>query len=352
MKAARGLLPVWPELFDTQLELEVYRLFGEALDDVKTFLLAATLEKTGDFRQDSAFSARDGTVTAERIEALRGVTSRLPSLRVPESLWGLRWTIGLRDEDATALAALLEKMDMEISADRCQQLGLEAEKVKRLLEALASTGAATIRDRLLDGAMVGFEDELVYVVNWADAQSLEQPLVGLINRPAQPSEETLSSGVQREEYHGVRLQGLTLPDESIVVGLAEDTLYLGIGDDRLSAVKRVIDHDGKPSDSPAPVLDFWDNPGKIGSLEERLGNGLLNDAVSAVVESHPGAERSPMAIQMLVTADGLDLRFAITAEALASLREQDEEDEETTDRGDSQREDTAPKAEPSAAEAE
>jgi hypothetical protein len=337
MKAARELLPVWPELFDTHLELETYRLFGEALDDVETGLLAATLEKTGDFRQDTAFSARDGTVTAERIEALRGVTSRL---------------VGLRDEDATALAALLEKMDLEISADRCQELGLEAEKVERLLKALASTGAATIRGRLLDGAMVGFEDDVVYVVNWADAQSLEQPLVDLINRPAHPSEETLSSGVQREEYHGVRLQGLTLPDESIVVGLAEDTLYLGIGDDCLKALKRVIDHDRKPSDSPAPVLDLSVNPGKIGSLEERLASDLLAGPISAAVGSHPVAEGSPMTIQILTTPDGLSLRFTVTAEAIAASREDAEEDQETTDCGDSQRQDTAPKAEPSAAEAE
>jgi hypothetical protein len=226
MKAARELLPVWPELFDTHLELETYRLFGEALDDV------------------------------------------------------------------------------------------------------------------------------VYVVNWADAQSLEQPLVDLINRPARPSKETPSSRGQREEYHGVRLHGLTLPDESIVVGLAEDTLYLGTGDDCLKALKRVIDHDPKPSDSPAPVLDLWVNPRKIGSLEERLASDLLAGPISAAVGSHPVAERSPMTIQILTTPDGLSLRFTVRAEVLATFREDAEEDDKTTDCGDPQRQDTAPKAEPSAAEAD
>jgi hypothetical protein len=309
-------------------------------------------------------------VTAERIEALRGVTSRLAGLHLPEAPAVARWTIGLRDEDAAALAAPLEKADLEFSADRCKELGLEAEKIKRLLKAVTSTAAATIRGRVLDGAMVVFKDEpicTVFVMSWAGAQTLEEPLADLLDSPALRANGTPSAGVQLEEYRGVRLRGLRLPEQSaaasdvseptpadlIVFGLAEDTLYLGIGDDCLKPLKRVIDHGLGPTDSPVPVLEVWGNPRTIGFLEERLAGGLLAGTVSAAVGSHPGGQPAPITFRVLLTPDGLSLRTTVMPDVvLAASREDDEEDEETTDCGDSHGQDTAPKPEPSAAEAD
>lgn len=277
---------------------------------------------------DVSISAREGTDLAAQMAMQQDVKSAYAGFRLPEASVVLNVATAVSEADASqakgmlkaALAEAQKKIDDDPNLPEAKK-----EEAKSIIAQLFDVFEKTLSSGKLDGgaALVLLPKSLSFVAGGyvADGQMMEKALRDLVemgkNEPNFPKVE-FNAG----QHGGVQLHRLTAPipahetdtrellgDElEIVIGTGKESVYVSLGKDCESLLKKVIDGNSAAASksvppleltvSMLPILKFYgsvdENP-LIPALVEQLedtGNDKL------IIQSTAGPRSSRMRIEV------------------------------------------------------
>jgi hypothetical protein len=305
------------------------KMAGRTLEQVKTAvdeldsiqLGLAIDEETSALRLDIEATALPDTETAQRLTAAGGMATDFAGFAVAEAALSYYGVGRIEQADVDQILSLIDGFRTSVHTNLGDQgLPEDDEKTARqLVDDTIAVVTATVKQRDLDGGLLLLLDEKQATwlggIKVADSSRVEDILKRVVEEAAR-EQPALKEAVQfnAEEHAGVQLHKLSIPtaalgdqqatelfgnELTVVLGVADQAVYLGIGTDATETLKKVIDDCEKGSDKELPPASLTISAGPVARFVGKFG---------PTQEAQLAAK---MIADMLADAEGTD-RLTIT----------------------------------------
>jgi hypothetical protein len=249
---------------DYKLRANATRQSVEALaaaaDELDSLLVGWSLDPSAKtMHLDFEMTAQTGTKLAERVGQIKPGNTRFAGLQMPNAAINANWTRTLADVEvaetkdwlATARKTLLKELQKRGLGEADQKMS--SQLLGDVFDVLQATVETKKTDVGLAVLLSPSEATLVAGGGVADGGKLETALKRLVDKIQQEDAKTAKSiKLNAETYEGVRFHILSLPaperlapmvgkTADVVLGIADDKLFVAAGRDAAKTLKKVLD---------------------------------------------------------------------------------------------------------------
>ena len=293
---------------------EAMQRLTATINDLDTLLVGINVdEKANTAYLDIAITAKAGTETARKIGQTGDLKSNFAGLIQPGATASLQVTAKIDPADTAQLKTNLAALRSSAMAELEKQ-GLSEEQLKQgkqvlgdLMDALEKSVTSGVIDVAAMLKLEAGKTSLVAGGQVAEGAKLESALKQLIEQVGKDEPELAKAiKLNAEEYSGVRFHVLTLPTAqlgeaaeglskmfgekvSVIVGTADTSLYLALGQDPARDLKQAIDQAKGQAGKTVPPSQFIVAATPIVRFAGAVGGAEVKPVVDRLLKGLEGA---------------------------------------------------------------
>ena len=320
------------ELADLQKKINKMSMdnFVEMIQDAQALTIGFKVDK--DNKQlvfDTKFEAKPSSVLSKRFAKSADVKSRFSGFLREGAAMKLAYSMGLIDKDKSTWKEMLSLGRMQMMKGISDDANLDddaktetKEAANKVLDAITKTIESGSIDAAGSLVLTDEKYDFVFGGHIEDAKKIEEAVKQMVKTSKEDLKGKVEVKLNAKSYKGVKFHtfNMKVPDEDaadvfgdevlLAVGISQDSVYLGIGNDSIDSVKSCIDDSkmGKGNNRPmhleikfSPILSFAaenapNAPEAVGAMAKKLKEAG-NDKIIITTEVKKNVQETRIAIQ-------------------------------------------------------